>query len=299
MSKKKIAIIMAVIAVAAVIIYASIFKALYKSDEADIPADVIGSVTEENGAETDKANKTLARDEAVFNNNVRKYGETVISTEVSESESNTATEYDPYELLFGSKNTESEAEAGLLADVKAHDMSALTCVFDNIELKPGMYVRDIIDTTYWHTVRENVVLQPNESAYLCLDNDFWSDEEVKLVDKIVMNGNVTLWVHNYSSEPAEIRDCVIYKYQISYLGCYDSFSERPVLNYRDKYYLGYTGDYDTCDETTSVTLDKGDVTRRVYGDDSDCQVIMDSNDDGLMVLTVTYNIYFGPNFGGE
>lgn len=204
--------------------------------------------------------------------------------------------YMPYELY---KVKDSKVE-GILAQVRSFDMDALTVIFDNVEFKPGLYVRDIIDTSYWYTLRENDTVQPNSSEFLRLKNDFWDDKAVKLVDKNdATNGNIILWVHNYSDEPALIRDCMIYKYQISYLGSWEQYSEHPTLDYLGKYTFGST-ELPVADSVTGVTLDEGECLRHVYGDVSLCQVLLDkTDDDGLIAITVSYNEYYGPDFDSK
>lgn len=201
------------------------------------------------------------------------------------------------DLLFGTDKPERSRGQGLLDSVENFDDSALTVIFDNIRFRAGMYVSDIIDNSYWYTDREDELVEPGTAAFVALDNDFWTNEEIKLVDeKTVRNGNIIIWVRNYNSIPVKIRDCVIYKYQISYLGCYDKFSEHPELIYRDFYKLGSSEFPDAANSITTVTTDSGVCTRHIYGEISDCQVILDSNDDGLMGITVSYNEFYGPEF---
>ena len=191
---------------------------------------------------------------------------------------------------------QSDAD-GLLGDVRNRKLTALTVMFDGVEIKPGIAVRDIIDKSYWYTIRENDMLSPGDATFLTLDNDFWNDKEVNLTEKkTIRNGDIVLWVHNYGSEPAAIRDCTIYKYQISYLGCWDWFSERPVLKYRDIYSLGSTEFPDTPDSIMPVTLDAGKCTRYIYGAASGCEVILDANEHGLVAITAAFNEYYGPDF---
>ena len=85
--------------------------------------------------------------------------------------------------------------------------------FDNMIIKPGMKVSDIIDTSHWYTAREFDILEPGEAGYLILENDFWTNDEIKLNDdKDARNGDVILWVHNYNNVASEMRDFIIYKY---------------------------------------------------------------------------------------
>lgn len=199
----------------------------------------------------------------------------------------------PY-LIFG-ENPLDEQE-GLLGELHDHDISAMTVKFDNINFAPGMYVRDIVDTSYWYTVLEHDIVEPDMSAFLRLDNDYWTNEEIRMVDtNSITNGDIVLWVHNYSTEPAEIRDCIIYKYQISYLGCWEQFSEHPSIEYKG---LSWGSEHlmETTDSVTSVTTDRGTCTRYTYGSDSDCEVLLDFDDDKFIAVTVTFDKYFGPNF---
>ncbi len=200
---------------------------------------------------------------------------------------------DPY-LIFG-ENPYDEQE-GLLGELHDHDISAMTVKFDNIDFAPGMYVRDIVDTSYWYTVLEHNTVAPDTSTFLRLDNDYWTNEEIRMVDtNSITNGDIVLWVHNYSAEPAEIRDCIIYKYQISYLGCWEQFSEHPEIEYRG---LSWGSEHlsEMTDSITSVTTDRGTCMRYTYGDASDCEVMLDFDDDKLIAVTVTFDKYFGPDF---
>lgn len=185
---------------------------------------------------------------------------------------------------------------GLLGQVRRFEKDALTVVFDNIEFSPGKYVREIVDCSHWYTVLENNEIPAGESAFCRLENDFWTNDEIKLVGtKDVSNGDIVLWVHNYSDEAALLRDCVIYKFQISYLGCWDYFSEHPDLLYADTYTFG-TNNFAEADSVRGVTLDTGSCIRHFYGDVSECEVWLDSDDNGLRAITVSYNEYFGPEF---
>lgn len=185
---------------------------------------------------------------------------------------------------------------GLLGQVRRFEKEALTVTFDNIEFRPGKYVSEIIDNSHWYTVRENDEILAGESTFCRLENDFWTNDDIKLVGtKDVSNGDVILWVHNYSDDTALLRNCVIYKFQISYLGCWDKFSEHPELIYADTYTFG-TDEFAIADSVTGVTLDTGSCIRYFYGDVSECEVWLDSNNDGLRAITVSYNEYYGPEF---
>lgn len=201
----------------------------------------------------------------------------------------------PYEM-YQAKRNKTE---GLLGQIRRFDMDALTVTFDNVVFRPGLYVRDIVDTSYWYSLREDDIVPAGGSAYLCLKNDFWDDEEIKLVGtNDATNGNIVLWVHNYGSEPMVARDCVIYKYQISYIGCWEQFSEHPTLDYLGEYTFG-SKQTPEADSVTGVTLDAGSCTRCEYGSVSGCQVLLDLTDDGLRAITVSYNEYYGPDFDSE
>lgn len=197
---------------------------------------------------------------------------------------------------------ESEKESiydGVLGMVENRDMKALTVEFDNMIIKPGMKVSDIIDTSHWYTAREFDILEPGEAGYLILENDFWTNDEIKLNDdKDARNGDVILWVHNYNDVASEMRDCVIYKYQISYLGC-DNFYERPILKYMDEYELGKNEFPNISNSAQSITTDRGPCIRYQYGDVSSCMVFLDKDDTGLIGITVSYNEYYGPDFNGK
>lgn len=200
-------------------------------------------------------------------------------------------------MLFGESPAEHDRGLGLLDSVRNFDDSALTVKFDGVTLRAGMRVSDIIDNSYWYTNREDELLEPGTAAFITLDNDFWTNEEIRLVDrKTARNGDIILWVHNYSSIPIKIRDCVIYKYQISYLGCWDDFSERPEMRYRDFYTLGGNEFPDAAESIETVATDRGTCTRYTYGEISDCQVFLDADDHGLVGITVAYNEFYGPEF---
>lgn len=199
---------------------------------------------------------------------------------------------DPYLLL---EETYDDTE-GLLGSVRNRDPDVLKTYFDNLEFTPGMRLCDIIDHSHWYADSADNMIEPNESVFVCLENSFWTNDEIKLVNKAARNGDIFLWVHNYSSEQAAIRDCVVYKYQISYLGCKEQFSERPELKYLDRYYLGYDDEFDKADSEEKLVLDRGECTRYTYGDASKCQVLLDRDKSGLAAVTVSYNIYYGPKF---
>ena len=201
-------------------------------------------------------------------------------------------------MLFGESPTTRDMDLGLLDSVKNFDDSALTVTFDSITFRAGMRLSEIIDNSYWYVKnREDELLEPGTAAFVTLDNDFWTNEEIRLVDrKTARNGDIIVWVHNYSSIPVKIRDCVIYKYQISYLGCWDDFSERPELRYRDFYTLGSNEFPDAAESIRTVTTDRGTCTRYTYGEISDCQVFLDADKHGLVGITVFYNEFYGPEF---
>lgn len=201
------------------------------------------------------------------------------------------------DLLFGESPVKRDRDLGLLDSVRHFDDSALTVTFDGIAIRAGMRVSDIIDNSYWYTNREDELLEPGMAAFITLDNDFWTNEEIRLVDrKTARNGDIILWVHNYSSIPIKIRDCIVYKYQISYLGSWDDFSERPELRYRDFYTFGSKEFPDAAESIETVTTDRGTCTRYTYGKISDCQVFLDADKHGLVGITVSYNEFYGPEF---
>lgn len=200
------------------------------------------------------------------------------------------------ELDFLFEPQEISNNDGLLGAVQNREMKALTVEFDNIIIKPGMKVKDIIDTSYWYTTRENDVLEAGEAGFLVLENDFWTNDDIKLNNDVdSRNGDIVLWVHNYDNQPAEMRDCVIYKYQISYLGC-DNYYERPDLKYYDIYEFGKNEFPAICESITGITTDRGSCTRYILGDISTCQVFLDADDNGLIGITVSYNEFYGPDF---
>ncbi len=197
----------------------------------------------------------------------------------------------PYDLFEDYDN--NDIGDGLLGDLRRFDINAMTVKFDNIYFYPGLRVCDIIDNSYWYTLLEYDIIKPGESAFVCLENSFWTAKEVKLNDvKDNRNGDVILWIHNFDSVDHEVRDCVIYKYQISYISCWDEFSEHPPLEYRG---LGFGSEDidDAAESVTTVITDGGPVTRYQYGSIDACQVLLDVVEDkGLMSVTVSYNLYY-------
>lgn len=203
--------------------------------------------------------------------------------------------YTPYGLFDETDNTE-----GLLGEIRRFNIDALTVKFDNIDFKPGMRVSNIIDNSYWYTNRENETIEAGAADFVRLDNDFWNSTDIKLIDKKdVVNGDVILFIHNYSDTAQLIRDCVVYKFQISYVGCWDCFSEHPAVEYNN--YTWGSNVTETTDDIYGVQTDRGDCTRYQYGDLTECQVLLDTDDDGLRAITVVYNEYYGPDFskGGD
>lgn len=182
---------------------------------------------------------------------------------------------------------------GLSDELQRFDINAMTVKFDNIYFYPGLYVRDIIDNSYWYTLLEHDVIAPGESAFVCLENSFWTAKEVKLNRvKDNRNGDIILWVHNFDDVDHEIRDCVIYKYQISYISCWDEFLEHPPLEYRG---LSFGSEKMIDDEDTIdlITTDGVSAVRYQYGSIDNCQVLLDTvSGKGLMAITVSYNIYY-------
>lgn len=193
----------------------------------------------------------------------------------------------------GSENS----NMALLNALECFDDNALTVTFDSIDIRAGMTVGDITNNSYWYTVREEDIIAPGAAAFVCLENDYWSGEEFKLTDENnAQNGYIVLWVHNYSDIQLPVKHCVIYKFQISYLGCYDQFYRHPEISYRDDYYLGSNSFYDSANSITTITTDNGTCTRYTYGDISECQVLLDADDNGLMGITISYNEFYGPEF---
>lgn len=186
-----------------------------------------------------------------------------------------------------------------LLDETTQSKDVMEVSFDNLTIAPGMKVSEIIDISDWYTLRENDVLQPDDAGYLILNNDFWTSADIQLNDEeTAHNGEIILWAHNYSDEPALMRDCVIYKYKINYRGCSKIYTEKPQLSYLSKYMLGYKGSYPECDYVEQAVDDDGAYTRHMFGNVNDCQVILDKSDgEGLFAITVSYNEYYGPDFG--
>lgn len=175
----------------------------------------------------------------------------------------------------------------------------VTVEFDGLNIRPGMKVSEIIDSSDWYTLRETDVLQPDGAGYLILNNDQWTNGDIQLNDDSnARNGEIILWVHNYSDSSVVMRDCTIYKYKINYLGCSEVYTEQPEFSYLDKYALGYQGSYDGCDNTERVADGSEVYIRHTFGNINECQVILDSNDDeGLFAITVSCNEFYGPDFG--
>ncbi len=300
-------IIIAIGVLVAVFITAAVFISSSNNRNTDIPENYAYTMSVDTKIEQPVEQIGKASDEAVFNVNSDRY----VGTEPSEIDSRTAhaeavkkasdatlpDEYllEPY-MLF---EEYSVNENGLIGAVKNHDMSVLTAYFDNVEFRPGIYVSEIIDKSYWYTIRENDIVKPGGTAFLCLENAFWSSPDIQLADKVTHNGDIVLWVCNYNNTDAMIRDCIVYKYQISYLNCWANYSEHPELNYLNKYRLGQEADTEKADKTEYLTTNNGlSYKRYVYGDDNDCQVFLDvTKNYGLLGLTVMYNYCYGPDFG--
>lgn len=288
MTKIAITAAVAVMAVAAIGFYFKLSQALTEPVTADeyhvLGNDVIGPVEE----------TQIDFGPAFEENTDSETAETLDSAETTYAPPDVDVDIGDIMDYIGEKYSDEE---GILGDVRNRKLSALTVTFDGVTIQPGMAVCDIIDTSYWYTIRENDILDAGSSTFLTLDNDFWNEKEINLTEKkTIRNGDVVLWVHNYSDEPALIRDCTIYKYQISYLGCWDQFSERPPLDYRGIYHLGTTDFPDTADHITSTTLDTGSCDKYCYGDSSACEVVLYANEHGLAAITVTFNEYYGPYF---
>lgn len=200
------------------------------------------------------------------------------------------------DALFSDK--ELSDEVGLRGDVHRKDMLALIVTFDNLTLRPGMTLKDITESSHWYATNGDDLLAPGDAAYAVLDNDFWSADEIRLTDRYESNGNVTMWVHNYSDKPTALQDCVIYKYSLNFYNSLRNFSERPVLTYRSNYHFGYTGLLPFSDRTETAAFNNESYTRYIYGSIDECQVILDMGNDGLFGITVSYNEFYGPNFQG-
>lgn len=271
-----------VMAIAAVLIYASVISSFFdKKAKEETAALTTGAVTSVTTAQS---------------NRLGAYIESTSTEETANVPSDSGSDIIDmdFDTLFQPVEDKSDAE-GLLGMVYRRDMDALTVTFDGVVFKPGLKVKDIIDVSYWYTIREFDILKPGEAGYLTLENEFWSSKDIKLNDeKDNHNGDIVLWVHNYSSEPAEMRDCVIYKYQISYLGCND-FSERPILDYMG-YGFGAEGIAPVNDSCIGIDTDRGSCTRHIYGSVNQCCVMLDEDKNGLIGITVSYNELYGPDF---
>lgn len=184
------------------------------------------------------------------------------------------------------------------------DKNRLTVTFDGLTFCVGKSMREVVVASEWYSLRANDILQPDETGYLILNNDAWTSSEIQLnKDTSAKNGEVILWVHNYTNAPAKMADCTVYKFKINYADCFDVYTEKPTLSYLDKYYLGYKGTYDDFDHIERNSDDNGIYIRHIFGDIDGYQVIADSNDrNGLFAITVFCNEIYGPNFetkGGE
>lgn len=196
-------------------------------------------------------------------------------------------------------------DTSVLFEPVASDITALTkgdamvVTFDGMQFCPGMTANTVLNGSGWSSIRESDVLQPGESSYMVLTNERWTNKDIQL-NRVATarNGEVVLWVHNYSETSKRMSDCVVYKYKINYRGCKNVFAEQPSMQYLDKYTLGYEGSYPMC-KTETVKDDVGTYVRHFYGSVDNKQVILDSsNDEGLFAVTVTYNHFYGPGFAG-
>ena len=177
--------------------------------------------------------------------------------------------------------------------------NVMAVTFDGMTIEPGMTVREIVAGTGWYSLKENDILQPNAAGYMVLNNDRWTNKDLQLNKKATArNGEVIVWVHNYSTMPAKMIDCTVYKYKINYRGCKDIFMEQPSFRYLDKYSFGYDGAYPACEYET-VRDEFGTYSRRIFGSVNERQVIFDSDSTGLFAITVAYNEYYGPSFDRE
>lgn len=176
---------------------------------------------------------------------------------------------------------------------------AMIATFDGIQFYPGMTASTALRGSGWGSIRESDILRPGESGYMTLTNERWTNKDIQL-NRVATarNGEVVLWVHNYSETSKCMGDCVVYKYKINYRGCKDVFAEQPSMQYLDKYTLGFNGSYPMC-KTEMVKDNIGTYVRHFYGSIDDRQIILDSSsDEGLFALTVTYNHFYGPDFKG-
>lgn len=202
------------------------------------------------------------------------------------------------DFLFNDAHTAVSQSNSFLDRVLGHDIDTLTVTFDGFILKPGMFVRDIIDTTLWYTNKQDDVLQAGEACYVVLSNDNWTNESLRLNNDVdAGNGEVILWVYNYNSIPTKLRDCIIYKYKINYRNASVVYKDQPVLSYMNEYHLGYHGVYPQSSETVTLSDSNGTFIRHIYGSIDECQVLLDKdNANGLFAITVSYNEFYGPVF---
>lgn len=186
----------------------------------------------------------------------------------------------------------------IFGDDALSGVEQLTLSFDGLDIRPGITPGMIIDTSHWYSLLEHEPLAAGEVGYMILNNDFWTNDEIQLNNEATArNGEIILWVRNYGSTTAEMRDCVVYKYKINYRGCREIFTEQPKLNYLNKFVLGYQGTYDGS-QTDYSSDDDGEYMRHIYGDVNSCQVIFDSSaNEGLFAVTVFCNEFYGPDFG--
>ena len=227
----------------------------------------------------------------------------IAKTEPEISETAVTTEQviaDSYDIIDALLNDDPLCNyEGLIGAVHRHEREALTVTFDDIDFYPGMTLSNIIDNSDWYIGDETETVAAGGSGYVTLLSDYWSQEDFKLTDqKVNRNGDIIVWVHNYSDEDMAIRDCIVYKYQISYVGCWSEFSKHPTLSYLGKYGFGSTDYTDEPAETVrTVTISRGECKTVTYGDTDSCSVVLYiDNDDGLMGITVFCNACYGPEF---
>lgn len=194
---------------------------------------------------------------------------------------------------------------GLNKELNDFDEFALTALLDGVKFKPGRRLRDITDTTYWYCLRDDEILSPGEQTFVCLENDFWTTDDIKIYgDKNLRNGDIFVWLQNYTDEDLSIRECRIYKYQINFSGCYDNYSERPDISYHNMNEWGLE-DIDDTDfgkymEWQKINnSDYGEFTRYTYGSMSKAQLYVDVTDNGITGITVSCNSAYGPYFTGK
>lgn len=200
--------------------------------------------------------------------------------------------------LFLSKNDSSDDS--LNAKLKRFDESVITLCFDNVTFRAGMTLTDISNASEWYSVTADKMLGPGESTFACLENEYWSSDNFKLTDKVARNGDIVIWVRNYTNTQQAVKDCNIYKFQISYQNCYDCFSTRPELSYCDYTFDSTISSLTDSSNNRAAVIDVfgNSYTRCDFGDINSCLVYLDfdSDTDKLTGVTISYNPECGPSF---